>query len=72
MHISATTANDHIIRAPRFCRTPAFCSLDLTSVAIKALARAEAEGYRAGLDSLLRIEIRRRLFACRRHTKPIV
>ena len=51
MHISATTVNDRIIRAPWLCRPPAFCSLDLTSVAIKALARAEAEGNRDGLDS---------------------
>jgi len=51
MHISATTVNDRTIRAPRLCRAPAFCSLDLTSVAIKALVRAEAEGSRDGLDS---------------------
>src|SRR6476661_8491076 len=51
MHISATTVTDRIIRAPRLCRAPAFCSLDLTSVAIKALVRAEAEGSRDGLDS---------------------
>jgi len=51
MHISATTVNDRIIRAPRHCRAPTFCSLDLTSVAIKAPVRAEAEGNRDGSDS---------------------
>jgi len=30
MHISATTVNDRIMRAPWLCRAPAFCSLDLT------------------------------------------
>ena len=30
MHISATTVNDRIMRAPWLCRAPRFCSLDLT------------------------------------------
>ena len=30
MHISATTVNDRIMRAPWLCRAPAFCSLYLT------------------------------------------
>ena len=33
MHISATTVNDRIMRAPWLCRAPRVCSLDLTAAA---------------------------------------
>ena len=39
MHISATTVNNRIMRAPWLCRALAFCSLDLTAGAISVYHR---------------------------------